>query len=93
MALNNNGLNESVCQSYLLRIWRDGEEGQWRATLLTIPTQERHQFTSMDGLFNFLEYRAERVGSKTPVPSSMLGFPFAEESTGHDLNKNDGGGL
>jgi hypothetical protein len=83
MALNNNGLNESVCQSYLLRIWRDGEEGQWRATLLTIPTQERHQFTSMDGLFNFLEYRAGRTESKTPVLTVVSGFPGTEESTGH----------
>jgi hypothetical protein len=83
MALNNNGLNESVCQSYLLRIWRDGEEGQWRATLLTIPTQERHQFTSMDGLFTFLEYRAGRTGSKTPLLATAPGLPVAEETSAH----------
>lgn len=83
MALNNNGLNESVCQSYLLRIWRDGEEGQWRATLLTIPTQERHQFTSMEGLFNFLEYRAGRAVSKASILTTVSGFPVTEESTNH----------
>jgi hypothetical protein len=37
MALTNNGLNESICQSYLLRIWRDGEDGEWRAMLLRSP--------------------------------------------------------
>jgi hypothetical protein len=80
MALTNNGLNESVCQSYLLRIWRDGEEGEWRATLLTIPTQERHQFTSMEGLYNFLEYRAGHPVLKMPVMASVLDFPVAEEA-------------
>jgi hypothetical protein len=80
MAFTNNGLNENVCQSYLLRIWRDGEEGEWRATLLTIPTQERHQFTSMEGLFNFIEFRAERPVSKMPAVNMMAGAPIPEES-------------
>ena len=79
MAFTNNGLNENVCQSYLLRIWRDGEEGEWRATLLTIPTQERHQFTSMEGLFNFLEFRAARSVSKMPVMTAVTGMTLPEE--------------
>jgi len=83
MALTSNGLNESVCQSYLLRIWRDSEEGEWRATLLTIPTQERHQFTSMEGLYNFLEYRAGHPVSKMLGLASIPGFPVAEEATEH----------
>jgi hypothetical protein len=83
MALNNNGLNESVCQSYLLRIWRDGEEGEWRATLLTIPTQERHQFTSMEGLFNFLEYRTDHPVPKMTAFASVAGHPVIEEANNH----------
>ena len=82
MVISNNGLNESVCQSYLLRIWRDGEVGEWRATLLTIPTQERHQFTSMEGLFNFLEYRADHPVPKTSVIAPAPGFKTVEEATG-----------
>ena len=81
MAFTTNGLNENVCQSYLLRIWRDGEEGEWRATLLTIPTQERHQFTSMEGLFKFIEFRAERPVSKMPVIPTGSGIPVPEESS------------
>lgn len=80
MALNNDGLNESVCQSYLLRIWRDGEGGEWRATLLTIPTQERHHFTNMEGLFTFLEYRAEHMLSKMPALTTATDILVAEES-------------
>ena len=79
MAFTNHGLNENVCQSYLLRIWRDGEEGEWRATLLTIPTQERHQFTSMEGLFNFLEFRAGHSVSNMPVTTTTQGIPIPEE--------------
>ena len=73
MALTNNGLNESICQSYLLRIWRDGEDGEWRAMLLTIPNQERHQFTSIESLFNFLEYRVDHPMPKAPVIMSASG--------------------
>jgi hypothetical protein len=79
MALTNNGLNESICQSYLLRIWRDGEDGEWRAMLLTIPHQERHQFTSIESLFNFLEYRADHPVPKAPVIMSASGFNPSDE--------------
>jgi hypothetical protein len=79
MALTNNGLNESICQSYLLRIWRDGEDGEWRAMLLSIPTQERHQFTSIESLFSFLEYRADHPVPKAPVMLSAPGFNSGEE--------------
>jgi hypothetical protein len=79
MALTNNGLNESVCQSYLLRIWRDGEDGEWRAMLLTIPTQERHQFTSIESLFNFLEYRADHPMPKATVMMPASGFNPSDE--------------
>ncbi len=83
MALNNNGLNESVCQSYLLRIWRDGEDSEWRAMLLTIPTQERHQFTSIESLFNYLEYRADHPVNKTNVMMSASGVNPSNGSAGN----------
>jgi len=79
MALTNNGLNESICQSYLLRIWRDGEDGEWRAMLLTIPNQERHQFTSIESLFNFLEYRADHPMPKAPVIMSASDINVSDE--------------
>ncbi len=49
--------DESLYQSYLLRIWKESEDGEWRATLLSIPTQERRQFTTMEALFDFLGYQ------------------------------------
>jgi len=83
MALTNNGLNESVCQSYLLRIWRDGEDGEWRAMLLTIPNQERHQFTSIESLFSFLEYRADHPLAKASVMMSASSFKAGDEIIEH----------
>jgi hypothetical protein len=46
-------------QSYLLRLWKDNEEGDWRAVLLSIPTQERRHFSSLRALFDFLDTQAE----------------------------------
>jgi hypothetical protein len=40
-------------QSYLLRMWRNSD-GNWRALLVSIPTQERRHFASLPELFNFL---------------------------------------
>lgn len=48
-------------QSYLLRMWKNGEDGEWRALLLTIPTQERRHFANLQDLFNFLN------GQQLPV--------------------------
>jgi hypothetical protein len=40
-------------QSYLLRMWKNGD-GDWRALLVSIPTQERRHFSSLPELFEFL---------------------------------------
>lgn len=90
MTLNNNGLNENVCQSYLLRIWRDGEAGEWRAMLLTIPTQERHQFTSIESLFNYLEYRADHPVNKTAVMLSASNYSSGLETVENNHSHENG---
>jgi hypothetical protein len=40
--------------SYLLRLWRAGGEGSWRASLQSIPSGERHMFVNLDSPLAFL---------------------------------------
>jgi hypothetical protein len=40
--------------SYLLRIWRAGGDGGWRASLQSIPAGERHMFADLESLLAFL---------------------------------------
>jgi len=40
--------------SYLLRLWRAGADGGWRASLQSIPAGERHMFADLDSLLAFL---------------------------------------
>jgi hypothetical protein len=40
--------------SYLLRIWRAGGAGGWRASLQSIPEGERHMFADLESLLAFL---------------------------------------
>jgi len=50
--------NERDIQSYLLRLWHSGEmlaaTQQWRASLQSIKTGERHMFADLDTLLAFL---------------------------------------
>jgi hypothetical protein len=46
--------NAATHCSYLLRLWRSGEDGGWRASLQSIQTGERHMFADMESLFAFL---------------------------------------
>ena len=41
-------------QSYLLRLWRSGGDGGWRASLQSVQTGERHMFADLDSLLAFL---------------------------------------
>ena len=44
--------------SYLLRLWRTSADGGWRASLHTIPADERHMFADLESLLAFLSGRA-----------------------------------
>src|SRR4051812_10439250 len=47
-------LNHQEHWSYLLRIWRAGGDGGWRASLQSIPEGERHMFADLESLLAFL---------------------------------------
>ncbi|MEM7130965.1 MAG: hypothetical protein AAF702_31880 [Chloroflexota bacterium] len=44
-------------RSYLLRLWREYDEGKlrWRAAIESVQTSEVHRFTCLDDLFLFIE--------------------------------------
>ncbi len=43
-------------QAYLLRLWRDGEDGGWRISLQSVTTGTRRGFSSLESLFGYLNY-------------------------------------
>jgi hypothetical protein len=75
--------------SYLLRLWREGDEGTgWRASLHDPHTGERMGFASLDELFEHLRKqtgtppgpdggpeRAERGGDGTATEEEQRGVP------------------
>lgn len=40
--------------SYLLRLWRSGADGAWRASLQSVQDGERHMFADVESLLTFL---------------------------------------
>ncbi len=57
--------------SYLLRIWRGGQEGEWRWMLQNIRTGEQRGFRDMDALVQFLT----SIQSEPQVTLPDLTFP------------------
>lgn len=41
-------------RAYLLRLWRSSGDGDWRASLQSVRTGERHIFADMESLLSFL---------------------------------------
>lgn len=41
-------------KSYLLRMWRESLEGEWRASLQDVVTCENHNFPNMAALMDYL---------------------------------------
>lgn len=44
--------------SYLLRLWRSGGDGGWRASLQSVQSGERHMFADVESLLAFLVEQA-----------------------------------
>jgi len=64
-------------QSYLLRMWKESEDGEWRAVLLSIPTQERRHFPNLQALFEFLTAQKEiqvNLAPATSMNANMITF-------------------
>lgn len=46
--------NETNYQAYLLRLWRDGPNNHWRASLQRTKASEAQLFADVQSLLNFL---------------------------------------
>jgi hypothetical protein len=44
-------------QAYLLRLWREGTQTPWRASLQSTSSEEMHHFATLEALFAFLDGR------------------------------------
>jgi hypothetical protein len=55
-------MTERNQRSYLLRLWRDGPDGAWRASLRDAESGERLGFADLDHLFAYLR----RLTDDTP---------------------------
>ena len=51
--------------SYLLRLWRTGNTGSWKASLEDPQTGQRLGFKSLNTLFDFLTQRLAMRGGKS----------------------------
>ena len=49
--------------TYMLRLWRDGDDAPWRASLECARTGERHPFVDLSALFDFLKFETGNFAS------------------------------
>ncbi len=57
-------------RSYLLRLWRNGPQQSWRASMQCTATGEFHHFASIEHLVDFLQvdlYREEAPAAQSDV--------------------------
>ena len=64
-------------QSYLLRMWKEGEPVGWRASLQNVSTQECHYFANMTNLLSFLY---NQVGQAIVEFDSQAYAPYRQAS-------------
>jgi hypothetical protein len=59
-------------QSYLLRLWRESTNGEWRASLQNVSTGQCRYFASLPQLCSFLEEttrQPQRAWSDIEIPA------------------------
>lgn len=49
--------NRSDYHAYLLRLWREGTQAPWRASLQSTATEQMYHFATLEALFAFLDRR------------------------------------
>lgn len=62
--------NTYAYQAYLIRLWQEEEQGEWRATLENPHTGERKGFANLDSLITYL--RAKTNSSQPPSPAESI---------------------
>ena len=47
-------------QSYLLRVWKENPEGEWRASLQNVTSGECRNYATLIDLYDYLSQQSER---------------------------------
>jgi len=50
--------------SFLLRLWRESEQGPWRASLERVATGERYGFPDLASLMAFLQIECQEMAAR-----------------------------
>jgi hypothetical protein len=66
-------------QSYLLRLWKEQVESDWRASLQEVVTGECHYFSNLQALFTFLESQSDPPFPRHFEVGATYEKPLAEE--------------
>ena len=62
-------------QSYLVRLWQSGEQGEWRASAQCVQSGNTVLFADVEQLLAFLQRQVrQREGPTETKPSSQVGF-------------------
>ena len=54
-----NSLGSTTYRAYLIRLWRDGAEGTWRASAQSVDGQVIVRFASLAALYAFLRAQTQ----------------------------------
>ncbi len=52
-------ISSGTYKSYLLRMWRESLEGEWRASLQDVVTCENHNFPNLAALVEYLAVESQ----------------------------------
>ena len=52
--------NNRLYQSYILRLWRESVDGEWRASLQNVTSGDVKNFGSLSDLFTFICQRTDQ---------------------------------
>jgi hypothetical protein len=66
-------------QSYLLRIWKDNLDGDWRASLQNVATDECQNFATLNDLYEYLERQSKANFVSQARPQGKPGLRLLDE--------------
>ena len=61
-------------ESYLVRLWRDGRQSGWRASLQQVRTGQTHHFARPEALWAFLQAEMTGADSRADGPEAAAKF-------------------
>jgi hypothetical protein len=66
-------------QSYLLRIWKDNIDGEWRASLQNVATDECQNFATLNDLYEYLNRQSKVDFISQARPEGRPGLKLLDE--------------